>query len=54
MPGRADLASILRDQADAALGLTPDLRLWILVTTARRETKVSAWIEEIDEESLSL
>nr|WP_295468199.1 hypothetical protein [Mesorhizobium sp.] len=49
-PGGPISRALLRDEADAALGFTPDISLWILATTARRDTKVQAWVEEINDE----
>ena len=49
-PGGPISRVFLRDAADAALGFTSDLSLWILATTARRDTKVQAWVEEINDE----
>ncbi len=49
-PGGPISRAFLRKEADAALGFRPDLNLWVLATTARRDTKVQAWVEEINEE----
>jgi hypothetical protein len=49
-PGGPISRAFLRGEADTALGFTPDLSLWILATTARRDTKVQAWAEEINDE----
>lgn len=49
-PGGPISRAFLRNEADAALGFTPDLSLWILATTAKRDTKVQAWVEEINDE----
>ena len=39
-PGGPISRAFLRQAADEALGFTPDLKLWILATTARRDIKV--------------
>lgn len=41
---------LLRDAANDALSFVPDLKLWILATTARRDTKVQGWVEELNDE----
>ncbi|WP_272002879.1 hypothetical protein [Roseovarius sp. ZX-A-9] len=49
-PGGPITRKFLRDAADEALGFKPDLDMWILATTARRDIKVQGWVEEINEE----
>ncbi len=49
-PGGAISRAFLRKEAKAALSFTSDISLWILATTARRDTKVQAWVEEINDE----
>lgn len=49
-PGGPITHKFLRDAADEALGFKPDLDIWILATTARRDIKVQGWVEEINEE----
>lgn len=49
-PGGPISRAFLRQAADEALGFTPELKLWILATTARRDIKVQRWVEEINEE----
>lgn len=49
-PGGQITRAFLRKEADTALGFTPDLKLWILATTARRDTKVQGWVEELNDE----
>lgn len=49
-PGGPITRAFLRNAADDALGFKWDLNLWILATTARRDTKVQAWVEELNDE----
>lgn len=49
-PGGPITRAFLRDAAHDALGFTPDIKLWILATTARRDTKVQGWVEELNDE----
>ncbi|WP_333827577.1 hypothetical protein [Pararhodobacter sp.] len=49
-PGGPITRALLRDAADDALSFVPDLKLWILATTARRDTKVQGWVEELNNE----
>lgn len=46
-PGGLITRAFLRAEAEEALGFKHDLKLWILVTTAHRDTKVQGWVEEL-------
>lgn len=49
-PGGPINRAFLRKEANAALAFQPDLRLWILATTVRRDTRVQAWVDELNDE----
>lgn len=49
-PGGPISRAFLRQEAKAALSFKPDLRLWILATTVRRDTRVQGWVEELNDE----
>ena len=49
-PGGPISRAFLRNAADEALSFPSDLKLWILATTARRDTKVQGWVEELNDE----
>lgn len=49
-PGGPITRGFLRKEARAALAFQPDLKLWILATTVRRDTRVQGWMEELNEE----
>lgn len=49
-PGGPITRSFLRAAAEEALGFKHDLKLWILATTARRDTKIQGWVEELNDE----
>ena len=49
-PGGPIGRKFLRDAADEALVFKPTLSIWILATTARRDTAVQGWVNEINDE----
>lgn len=49
-PGGPITRTFLRAEAEEALSFKHDLKLWILATTARRDTKVQGWVEELNDE----
>ena len=49
-PGGPISRAFLRKEAKAALSFQPDLKLWILATTVRRDTRVQGWVEELNNE----
>jgi len=49
-PGGPIGRKFLRDAADEALLFKPTLSIWILATTARRDTAVQGWVNEINDE----
>ncbi|MBB6413705.1 hypothetical protein [Mesorhizobium sangaii] len=49
-PGGAVTRAFLRKEAKAALKFQASLMLWILATTARRDARVQAWVDELNEE----
>lgn len=49
-PGGPISRAFLRKEAKAALSFQPDLKLWILATTVRRDTRVQGWVEELNSE----
>ncbi|GHC71031.1 hypothetical protein [Limoniibacter endophyticus] len=49
-PGGPITRAFLRAEAKKALAFKHDLKLWILATTARRDTKVQEWVEELNDE----
>ncbi|WP_454919277.1 hypothetical protein [Xanthobacter sediminis] len=49
-PGGPITRTLLREEAKKALKFKSDLELWILATTARRDTKVQAWVEQLNDE----
>lgn len=49
-PGGPISRAFLRREALEALDFRPDLKMWILATTVRRDTKVQGWVDEINEE----
>lgn len=49
-PGGPISRAFLRKEAKAALSFQPDLKLWILATTVRRNTRVQGWVEELNKE----
>ena len=53
-PGGPISRAFLRKEADESLAFKHDLDLWILATTARRDTRVQNWVEELNKEWASL
>lgn len=49
-PGGPISRKFLRETAEQALSFKHDLKLWILATTARRDTAVQGWVNEINQE----
>ncbi|SDC78617.1 hypothetical protein SAMN05444678_105234 [Sphingomonas sp. YR710] len=49
-PGGPISRAFLRKEAKTALAFKPDLNLWILATTVRRDTHVQGWVDELNEE----
>jgi len=49
-PGGPISRKFLRSAADEALGFKPTLSIWILATTARRDTAVQGWVNELNDE----
>ena len=49
-PGGPISRAFLRKEAKAALSFQFDLKLWILATTVRRDTRVQGWVEELNKE----
>jgi hypothetical protein len=49
-PGGPIDRKFLRSAASESLAFKPDLKLWILATTARRDTAVQGWVNEINSE----
>ncbi|WP_374527127.1 hypothetical protein [Novosphingobium sp.] len=49
-PGGPVNRKFLRDAADESLAFSPSLSLWILATTARRDTKVQGFVEELNKD----
>jgi hypothetical protein len=49
-PGGPVTRAFLRKEAKSALAFKPDLRLWILATTVRRDTRVQGWVDELNDE----
>lgn len=49
-PGGPISFAFLRKEAKAALSFQPDLKLWILATTVRRDTRVQGWVEDLNNE----
>lgn len=49
-PGGPIKRAFLREEAKKALGFKHDLKIWILATTARRDTKVQGWVDELNDE----
>ena len=49
-PGGPISRKFLRDAADDSLVFKPTLSFWILATTARRDTAVQGWVNEINDE----
>lgn len=49
-PGGPITRTFLRREANEALAFQPNLKLWILATTVRRDTRAQAWVDELNEE----
>jgi len=49
-PGGPISRAFLRKEAQAALAFKPNLKLWILATTVRRDNRVQDWVEELNTE----
>lgn len=49
-PGGPITRAFLRKEAGESLRFKHDLSLWILATTARRDTRVQDWVEELNAE----
>ncbi|MFT8520605.1 hypothetical protein [Gluconobacter oxydans] len=49
-PGGPITRKLLRQEADKSLGFKAQLSIWILATTARRDTAVQTWVNELNEE----
>lgn len=49
-PGGPISHKFLRDAANGALVFKPALSIWILATTARRDTAVQGWVNELNDE----
>ena len=49
-PGGPINRKFLRSAALESLAFKPDLKLWILATTARRDTAVQGWVNELNSE----
>lgn len=47
-PGGPISRAFLRKAAKASLAFKPGLDLWILATTARRDTRIQGWVEELN------
>lgn len=50
VPGGGVTRKLLRAEAEKSLGFKSKLSIWILATTARRDTAVQGWVNEINEE----
>lgn len=50
LPGGPIGRKFLRDAAEESLDFSPSLALWILATTARRDTRVQGYVDELNEE----
>jgi len=49
-PGGPVSRKLLRDEAAKSLGFRSNLSIWILATTARRDTAVQNWVNELNDE----
>lgn len=49
-PGGPITRKLLRQEAAKSLGFKAPLSIWILATTARRDTAVQTWVNELNEE----
>ncbi|PWW01853.1 hypothetical protein DFR52_102517 [Hoeflea marina] len=49
-PGGPITRKFFRDAATEALAFQPSLSIWILATTARRDTKVQGWVNQLNDE----
>ncbi|MER9544266.1 hypothetical protein NKI72_19595 [Mesorhizobium sp. M0437] len=49
-PGGPITRKFLRSAAKEALAFQPSLSIWILVTTARRDTGVQGWVNQLNDE----
>jgi len=49
-PGGPVSRSFLRDAAAESLAFKPKLKIWILATTARRDTRVQGYVDDLNEE----
>lgn len=50
LPGGSINRQFLRDAAAESLAFSPSLSLWILATTAKRDTKVQGLVDELNED----
>jgi hypothetical protein len=50
LPGGPVTRKLLRSEAEKSLRFRPKLSIWILATTARRDTAVQGWVNEVNEE----
>jgi len=50
LPGGPISRRFLREEAEKSLAFHPRLSIWILATTARRDTSVQGWVNELNEE----
>ncbi len=49
-PGGPVTRKLLRTEAEKSLGFSSKLSIWILATTARRDTAVQGWVNELNDE----
>lgn len=50
LPGGPITQKLLREEAAKSIGFQTKLSIWILATTARRDTNVQKWVNDLNEE----